>query len=351
VHIITMKALESKSCDEQRTNPTNLLSNDTTSIQSPLLRLPLELRRIIYGRSIACSRSPSPQEVHENNLRAIWEDLPSPLLCVNKQVRSEVIDLLQKAGFTVRVTCHGANFDALGLSCFIAQQRPKSYGDLPVLRVEIWPPHPDRPVEMFYIWDHLRKLRDDLRAVARIPKLVVWFKENDIATWCQDGAPRYILTPSGEVDPLWCDIVQLLDHFACITNVTKAHMRLPPSLTRNEQNDGLRERALCVMETMEGEGTLADEESYILSLESPERHLEDYLKLQTAQIARNKLNTITYNGRYKMSEAKYHNFIKVWPHFETLTEFDEGGAYEGEWYYRAWPMTMPDVAELEGFTI
>lgn len=330
-----MKVLKSKLCNEQPTTPTDLPSNDTTSIQSPLLRLPFELRRIIYRRSIADSRSPSPEEVHENNLRAIWEDLPSPLFRVNKQVRGEVFDLLQKAGFTLRVTCHGANFDALALSCFIAQQRPKSYGDLPVLRVEIWPPHPDRPVDIFYIWDHLRKLRDDLRAAARIPKLVVWFKENEIATWCQDGAPRSFLSSYGVTDPLFCDIAELLDHFACVTNVTKAHIRLPPSLTRNEQNDELRWHALYVMETMEGEGTLADDARHTLSLDShTERHVESDLKVRTAQIARDKLNAITHNGHYKMSEAEYLNFIKIWPHFETL-KYDEGGVYEGEWHYRA----------------
>ena len=101
---------------------------------------------------------------------------PSP---VSKQIRAEIFDLLHKCVFTLRITSYGASFDMLGLSCFIAQKRSRSYGDLPVLKIEIWPPHPDRPIEMFHILYHLRMLRDELRAVPNIPKLGVWFLEND----------------------------------------------------------------------------------------------------------------------------------------------------------------------------
>ena len=91
---------------------------------------------MIYLESILVSTCPTPEQVHERNFCAIWEDLPTPLLSVNRQVRAEVFDILQKGPFTMRVTPYGASFDMLGLSCSIAQQRPESYSGLPSLRID-----------------------------------------------------------------------------------------------------------------------------------------------------------------------------------------------------------------------
>ena len=205
---------------------------------------------MIYWLSIVPCRSPTPQEVHQSDFRAHWKDVPSPLLGVSKRIRGEVLDCLQKCPFTMRVTSYGATFDILGLSCFIAQKHAKSYGDLPNLIIEIWPPHPDRPIEMYYILDHIRKLCDKLRAVLRIPKIIIWFMENRLAKWSVDGKPRHILSDHSDV---LGDMIEILDYFACVTNVTKAHMRLPPSLKHDEW---LRQTAINVIETMEGKGTL-----------------------------------------------------------------------------------------------
>ena len=119
-----MKTSESDSCQGQ---PTSILPTNTQAIQSPLLRLPLELRRMIYWLTIVDCRSPTPQEVHESDLRARWKDVPSPILGGSKRIRGEVFDMLQNRPFTMRVTSYGAAFDTLGLSCFIAQKHAKSY--------------------------------------------------------------------------------------------------------------------------------------------------------------------------------------------------------------------------------
>lgn len=207
---------------------------------------------MIYWFAIYDCRCPTPQEVHESDFRALWKDVPSPLLGVCKRIRDEVIDMLQKCPLTMRVTCYGAAFDILGLSGFIAQKHAKSYGDLPDLRIEIWPSHPDRPIEMYYIWDHIRKLRDDLRAAPRIPKLGIWFIENRLAKWSLNGKPRRIL--HDDDTRLLDDMESILDHFACVNNVTKAYIRLPPSLKHNE---GVRRDAAFVIDTMEGKGPVA----------------------------------------------------------------------------------------------
>ena len=152
----------------EATPTANNLPDETKAVQTSLLQLPLELRRMIYWRSILVARRPTPEQVHQRNVGAIREDISSPLLGVNKQVRAEVLDVLKKRPFTMRVTSYGAGFDMLGLSCFIAQQRPRSYCDLPHLVIDIWPPHPDRPIEMYYIRCRLREIREELRAASGI---------------------------------------------------------------------------------------------------------------------------------------------------------------------------------------
>ena len=329
--------IEPMACDKQAISTADRLPYDIEAIKSPLLQLPLELRRMIYSQSILASRCPTPEEVHERNFGAIWEDVPSPLLAVNKQIRDEVFDLLHKTAFTMRVTSYGARFDMLGLSCFIAQQRPKSYSGLPGLIIEIWPPHPDRPIEMYNIRCHLQGLRKELRATsAGIASLVIWFRENEIAKWTQDdGQARFDLESNAEKNPRFSDIGKVLYQFAFVTNVTKAQIRLPPSLDRSDKNDEVRRQAMDVLDEMEGSSTPADALHCYMSDYGTSDVAEWRMKINTAQKARAKLDAITSNGSHKMSEAEWLAFTEVWPHFEVLAEWDEGGAFKGEWHYRS----------------
>lgn len=187
----------------------------------------------------------------------------------------------------MRVTSYGASFDMLGLSCFISQQCPKSYSGLPKVGIESWPPHPDRPVEMYNINYYLTELRNELRATSvGISILVIFFKENKIAKWTQDGRPRFDLSEPGDTDPLFSDIAKVLDHFACVTNVTKVQIGLPHSLKSCEQYDEVRCHAMNVCDTMEGKGTLAKEADYTLSDYGISHLTEEVLKTATAQRAR-----------------------------------------------------------------
>lgn len=277
---------------------------------------------MIYFQSILVSRCPTPEQVHERNFRAIWEDLPTPLLRVNKQIRDEVFDILQRGPFTMRVTSYGASFDMLGLSCFIAQQRPKSYNALPHLEIEIWPPHPDRPSEMYNINYYLTELRRKLRdSSVGIERMVIVFRENKIAKWTQDGRLRFDLGEVGQTSPLFSDIALALHHFACVTNVTKARIGLPHSLESCEHYDEVRSHAMDVTNAMEGKGTLTVAEKYTLSYWNTSVLMEIILKVATAQKARAKLDAITSNGCHKMSESEWLTFTEVWPHFEMLSVF------------------------------
>lgn len=92
---------------------------------------------------------------------------------------------------------------------------------------------------MYYIRCRLREIREELRAALGIQELLIYFTENNLAKWTHDGGPRHDLSESKETDPLQSHIAKMLDRFACVSNVTRARIRLPPSLERNEQNDTL----------------------------------------------------------------------------------------------------------------
>ena len=123
------------------------VSREARSDESPLLRLPLELRSQIYGHALLDSRCPSTKDVYSNVLSAAWKDLPSPFLAINRQVRDEVFDMLRKGPVTLRVMGQDMKFDSIGLSCFIAHQHCTFTGDIPALIVQVWTPTPERPEE------------------------------------------------------------------------------------------------------------------------------------------------------------------------------------------------------------
>lgn len=219
-------------------------------VQHPLFRLPCELRQMIFGWSIEFSRSPSPYLVHSTFLPRTWKDRPSPLLSTNRQIRNEVIDLIRSNKiFTLRLTTFGAAFDMLSLSSFIAQGLPKSYFGLPELRIEIWPPHddPERQVEMLYLHESLKRLRDELRNGPQLHHLSAHFLENSQVKWTSDGFPPenlcYFDSKRGD------DMEIMLDHLAFITNVDKATVQLPLSLA---QNKNMNTHLFFVLERMEG---------------------------------------------------------------------------------------------------
>jgi len=316
---------------------------------TPLLRLPVEIRWEIYRHCVKDSRSPHPNNVHENVLSAVWKDSPSPLLCVNRQIRAEVSEILKNSPFTMRVTREDLTFDSQALSCFIIQNRPKEYAKIPHLAVEIWPPHPDRPIDVYHIYKDLQQLRNDLRNVPQIGRLDLIFLEDNLADWSSVNEYQHFLRPqhylsNTNVPPVdgWSpydnDIVTLTDIFALLGNVSKACIRLPQSLRQNEH------MVFCAEDTEElmmGRSRTEEEEVVDRNLKRLEEGVDESgvwrFKYATAQIARHKLDEITNYGQYKMTHADYHDFIKIWPHFEALELWDVKGKFEGWDHYAEEP--------------
>lgn len=337
-----MDPMDPMKCCQQKQSPESC--HHVASIddkETPLFFcLPLCVRYLIYEFSLLNSRKPSAHYVHEKLLSNVWKDKPSPLLTINKQIRAEMFDLLRHSPFTMRITWQDKRFDALALSSFIVQQR-QNYHDIPHLTVEIWPPHPDRPIDAYWIYEHLRLLREDLRTIPRIPKLDLVFLENDIATWSNhdDKLSKWleIDDPTPPEDPMFTDIGHMLDLFDRLTNVSKARICLPDSFTDDKRYQDLRDYAQTTEEIMMGTFVLPEVEltkddvileNYRLRNNLPEDHINDaesHLKLITARIARKKLKTIT--NSCKMNELEFYTFVEIWPHFETLDEFEGDGEF------------------------
>ena len=120
--------------------------------------------------------------------------------------------------------------------------------------VEIWPPHPDRPIDAYDIYENLRLLREDLRGFSRVPKLDVIFLENNVGTWIENGKLSNWLgihdSESAE-GPTFSDMGRMMELFERLTNVETARIFIPDSFV-GERYQELREYAQRTEEIIMG---------------------------------------------------------------------------------------------------
>ena len=312
----------------------------------PLRQLPLELRRHIYAHYLLVTRNLAPEAIYLRKIPDGSRDPPSPLLLVNSQVRAEVLDLVQNWSIFLRVTHQGIQFSSLAETCFIARKCSRDYGSIPRLIVEIWPPHPDRPTDMIDIWRHLRKLRAELRAVPQLQKICFNFDENELASWTHDGKASDLLVPEVDSTNLSergeSDLVDIMDLFARIS-APKARFFLPWGLRTDKTTEDVRMRLRIVSAMMQGCIPFDEEDGY--SEESKEDAeyqdwLDDYreykLQMMGAKIAIDKLDVMTRQGRMRLTEEQWEDFITLWsPQFDTLypRKFKGKSYYVYEDYY------------------
>ena len=295
---------------------------------SMLLRLPLEIRRKIYGFSLLNSRNPSTETIYLSRLPSGWRDPPSPLLSVNGQVRDEVIELVQICPTTLRVTHQGSHYDSLAETCFVAQRRSRAFDKTAHLRIDIWPPHPDRPVDMIDIWRHLRKLRKRLRAVRLLKQISFVFRDNEMATWTLDGEPLNLLAPSWPAGSFpgmgGDDITNIMDLFTRVSAV-KATFHMPHGLAPGKETEEVHGFLRANNDMMMGRIPI-DEDVY--KEEDGEQtkyqnYVEDRcrtgLEAKGTRIARKKLDAMTNDGRLRLTHSEWEDFISIWsPNFWLL---------------------------------
>ena len=158
------------------------------------LCLPLELRQQIYD--LYFDNSPSASILH-----------------VNRQIHDELIEFVRKFQRTFSVNIRGKEheFDAFSQWCFKIKAHLPEFIEMKHLILNIFPPDPDKPIDMWHIWYHLQKLCVKLVADQPIPQLTVRFIEDDRAGWATNGALHSTLNlPVDEEDVDGNDIGQIL---------------------------------------------------------------------------------------------------------------------------------------------
>lgn len=294
-----------------------------------LRRLPLELRRKIYHHYLFATRNPSPKSIYLRHITPGSRDRPSPLLRVNRQVRAEVLDLVQIWPFLLRVTDQGIQFGSLAETCFIAQQIPRDYGSIPHLVVEIWPPHPDRPTDVLDIWRHLRKFRAELQAIPPLQRISFRFDDNEIASWTHHGKALNLLDSYGAdtilLEQGFNDVTYIIELFARVS-AKYAWFYLPRGLEPGTTTENMRNWLWNVTAMMRGvipiiEGTYSTEDKEEVEAQDfDDEHFEWRLQRDGALIARDKLDVMTRQGRSRLTRREWEYFIDVWsPKFERLS--------------------------------
>ena len=289
------------------------------SESSMLLRLPLEIRRQIYQLALVGLefRSPSAEAIYLSRLPNDWKDPPSPLLLVNNQVHNEIVELIQRYPITLRVTHQGSHFDGLAETCFIAQRLSRDYSKIPHLYIDIWPPHPDRPLDMINIWRHLRKIRTKLRDLPLLKRVSFFFRDNKLATWTHDGKAHNLLD-----FPVSCswesyDVTYIMDLFARV-RAEKSCFHMPCGLIPGEKTDYIRDclestnammmGCISIDENVYGE----EDEGQAKTQDNVDESSKFHLQLRGAHIAVEKLDAMTFNGRRRLNPIEWHHFMELW---------------------------------------
>ena len=301
----------------------------------PLLRLPLELRRRIYIHYLFDYRSPTPEVIYLGRQPLCSKDPPSPLLLVSSQVHAEVLDTVQTKPISLRVTHQGIQFDSLAETCFIAQKQSRDYASIPHLAITIWPPHPDRPMDLIAIWRHLRKLRRELRDVPSLQRVSFLFENNEMAGWTHKGKALDLLDPCNDDESPFNDLTCIMDLFSRV-RAAKARWLLPLGLRRSETTDNIQSWRNACQAMMTGRIPV-DEDAYSEENEE-ESSMQDYcdestewnLQHQNTEIARGKLDAMTI----RLSVEEWERFIELWsPDFERMDYKEYTGFNEGNYIY------------------
>ena len=300
----------------------------------PFMRLPVELRLKVYREYLLDRYSISPEEIHEMVLdRSHWTKSQPEILLVSKTITAEVQDLLRHEDtITLRICWQDATFDGLAISCLQAKCKRLDYSHIAHLKVEIYPPHRDRPIDMACIWRHVQKLCSDLQRVSCVQHLSLHFMENEYASWgINTDWEIPVPVPEYKSDSSSSEIVQILDLFRIVTNVIKAQIHLPDSLREDEILQGSRRYTEEVMMRIKS----LDEWFQKVVIEWYESSIarnKESSKAITGAISQCKLDSLCDWSRYWISTTDYIMLEKVWPHRDcTLnSNFHKPSFYTGD---------------------
>ena len=317
-------------------------SGPLTKADGGFFQLPLELRQEIYFHYLRATSVPTLWMIYRHT-RIDNSPRHSPLGAVSKQFRTEVVDVLEKQqNFCYRITSQEASFDKLAISCSRLFDRTLSYSAIPHLTVNIYPPHPDRPIDMSHIWKRVQRFCNDFGAAPIKRALSIHFMEDEIARWSTDGEPHDTLklTLLDRVnDTIQCDVTYILDLFACLIDV-QISIHLPPSL----QACAHLQHYAAAIEEPTTEPTPWDQELAEFDCELIADEIEEAesrLKLETGRKSVEKLDAFYDSGIGNMpriSEKTMAKFQEIWPYIDELDEIEPG---KYPWMYTAWSIYLP----------
>ena len=301
----------------------------------PFMRLPVEIRLMVYKEYLFERYRLLPAEIHEMILDPSHRNkCPAEILQVSKTIYTEVKDLLQQeTTFCLRICWQDATFDGFVRSCIQARGKPLDYEHIKHLKIEIYPPHIDRPTDMVCIWRHVQKLCQDLQRASCLQNLSIQFMENEYAAWSLDGKPLETMLVRQS-----SDILHVLDLFNLLTNVTTAQIHLPGSLNDDRSLQRVRQHVEEVMMRVKSPDDAHRE--WLTMLEEVLANYEGYLKFATGSLSQEKLDRSCGLGHW-ISESHLDIFEKIWPHRDYVSEWDykPRSGYLGDEYLENAPLS------------
>lgn len=321
------------------------LPDEVGSQAFPFMHLTVDLRLQVYRAYLLDQYTPSPTQIHEMVLDPLsWNKPPVELLQLSKTVNAEIQDLLQhESTFNLRICWQDAGFDGLAMSCFKAKGMRPDFDHIGHLRIEIYPPHEDRPIDMVYIWRHVQKLCYDLGGASCIRRLSLHFMENEYSAWSFEGIAEVTMDISSNTDPLPSDIISVLELFKLLKNVKNAQIHLPAGLSEDMSLQKVRqeiEHAMMKIELLDDK----HQKSVIKTLEETIAKNEETLKYCTGIFAQDKLDRLCGDG-YWVSAPHLDIFEKVWPHRDCVFEWDykQRSQYIGDNFFKNLHLDYVDV--------
>ncbi|KAL8768146.1 MAG: hypothetical protein Q9209_005537 [Squamulea sp. 1 TL-2023] len=322
-------------------------SSEQKPHQSHFLRLPPELRQLVYSYYLTQQHESLAllQTIYSQDLPKGWAEGPLPLLLLNKEISAEVSDLLQHSVLRFRVTGQGIGLYTDGPSVSLAQNVKGE--KLGLIRIDIWPPHPDRPIEMLYIWDGMRKLRNKLARYVQIKRIEIRFVEHHGFAWTERISSRDYrrllnMLPSAYAPEFLGDSYDrvsggdmgaILNLFGTLTNAKSAKIVYPKSFEETMINEALEDHIIDILDVMTGARV-----PFITPMDLDSQRyakIEKDLKQKTArEIQRSLDNELVYAdlhfGSRRISEDKYNEITRRQPYFETLPKWTK---FKGKKHY------------------
>ncbi|KAI4233935.1 MAG: hypothetical protein LQ352_008208 [Teloschistes flavicans] len=322
-------------------------SRTTPTQEFPLTKLPPELRRMVYRFCFEDSDYESCDDqdalhdaVYRDNIQRAGAHKSLSLLRLNKQFFDVVSGVLRylPLRITMRVTAQGIALEKIAIIPG-TNRRSKDNCEMEThYMMEIWPPHLDRPVEAFYIWNHMRLFRERMKAFNSRRALLLRFIDNRSFGWAPFGRPSCdlssLLVRDQNYDE-WTrdrnDMAIIVNLFATRTSVQAAHHSL--SISRPDCLYALQPRwQVCMVRGIMERSFRPPIKDQLFEEVMIEAGQAD-LKYRTACIALEKLRRITRLGKAKICERYFDKLATPWPFFELLQGREGGPTYEGKWFY------------------